>query len=262
MQNQYPLNDTVYRAISVLSPVVLILAWELSVYANLLDSRYFPPPVKIFAVLIQLVRTGELFDHLSISLQRIFLGFFLGSVPGIVLGMLMGWKRGLRAIFDPIVNACFPIPKITLLPFFLIIFGLGETSKIFTIAIGVFFLMVIITMHGVMRIDPVLVHAGQNLGTTGWKLFTKIILPASLPTIFTGLRLSLNVSLLIIVATEFVASEQGIGYFIWLSWSTLAIPKMYAGLVVIAVLGIIFTYGLNRMGYFLMPWSQDLPMAY
>ncbi len=183
-----------------------------------------------------MINSGELWEHLGISLQRIVLGFLLGSIPGILIGLLMGWFRGVRAFVDPIVAATYPIPKISLLPLLLVIFGLGETSKVVTVAIAGFFLVLISTAHGVMRIDPILVQAAHNYGATGWKLFAKVIMPACLPAIFTGLRLSLGVSLLIIVAAEFVAANRGLGYLIWISWSTLSVGKMYVGLVVIAIL--------------------------
>ena len=251
-------GDRVYQLISCLSPLVVLLIWELAVRTEMLDRRFFPPPSTVARVLFQLIQSGELSDHIWVSLRRIFLGFALGAVPGVLLGMLMGGFRSVRAFFDPIVAALFPVPKITLLPLFMILFGIGEISKIVTVATGGFFLVLITTMHGVMGIDPVLIQAGQNYGARGWKLFARVIFPASLPAIFTGLRLSLSISLLIIVAAEFVASDHGIGYFIWMSWSTLAVSKMYAGLVVIAMLGILFTNGLERLGRFLMPWAQDV----
>ncbi|MCG8634483.1 MAG: ABC transporter permease [Desulfobacterales bacterium] len=243
--------------LSVISPFIALSLWEVVVQSGLLDRRFFPPPTTVGRVLFELIRSGELFGHLSVSLGRIFLGFAMGAVPGILLGMIMGWSRIARALLDPIVSALFPIPKISLLPLFMILFGIGELSKVVTVAMGGFFLVLITTMKGVMGIDPVLIQAGRNYGAKGAMLFVKVILPASLPDIFTGLRLSLSISLLIIVAAEFVASDQGIGYFIWMSWSTLAVGKMYAGLAVIAILGILFSNGLELLGRFLMPWAGD-----
>lgn len=251
-------KDQLYRVVSIISPFVVLLLWEITVQVGILDRRFFPPPSRVAMVLWEMILTGELWDHLGISLQRIIWGFLIGAVPGIILGLLMGWSRGVRAFVDPIVAATYPIPKISLLPLLLVIFGLGEASKIVTVAIAGFFLVLISTAHGVMRIDPILVQAAQNYGATGWKLFANVILPASLPSIFTGLRLALGVSLLIIVAAEFVAANAGIGYLIWISWSTLSVGKMYVGLVVIAILGIIFTNGLERLGGRLMPWAQDI----
>ena len=250
-------NEARYRVISILSPVIFLVLWETLVRTNILDHRFFPTPTTVAVVLIEMISSGEIFDHLFSSLQRIVAGFILGAIPAIVLGMLMGMSRGVRAFLDPIVALTYPIPKLSLLPLIIILFGIGEASKIVVVAIAGFFIVLIATAAGVRRIDPTLLQAANNYGAHGWKLFSKVILPASLPSIFTGLRLALGTSLLIIVAAEFVAAKQGIGYLIWLSWSTLSVGEMYAGLVVIALLGLLFTAGLERLGKRLMPWAEE-----
>jgi NitT/TauT family transport system permease protein len=250
-------SEAKYRIISILSPVIMLVMWETLVRTDILDKRFFPAPTTVLLVLVEMIGSGEIFDHLFSSLQRIVAGFILGAIPGIVLGMLMGWSRWVRAFFDPIVAATYPIPKLSLLPLIIILFGIGEMSKIVVVAIAGFFIVLISTAAGVRRIDSTLLQAAHNYGAHGWKLFSKVILPASLPAIFTGLRLALGTSLLIIVAAEFVAARQGIGYLIWLSWSTLSVGEMYAGLVVIAMLGLLFTTGLERLGKKLMPWAEE-----
>ena len=193
-----------YRVISWLSPLLFLLVWESLVRLAILDYRFFPPPSQVVQIFGKLVQSGKLWGHLSISLMRVVAGFAIGALPAIVLGLLMGWFRVIHAIFDLLVAATYPIPKIALLPLFLIMFGLGETTKIVTIAVAVFFLVLITTVNGVHQIDPVLIQAAQSYGATGWKLFSKVILPATLPAIFTGLRLGLGVALLVIVGAEFV----------------------------------------------------------
>lgn len=252
------LGSGIYRWISIASPLLVLVIWQLVVVAGLLDQRFFPTPIQVAGAIGDLAASGELWEDVSASLQRIAIGFVLGAVPGVVLGLLMGWFKSVRAFFNPLIAATYPIPKIALLPLFLVIFGIGETSKVVTVATAGFFLVLIATADGVSRIDPVLIQAAQNYGAKRGRLFTKVILPATLPAIWTGLRLSLGVSLLIIVAAEFIAANNGIGELIWTSWSTLAVAKMYAGLVVIAVLGIVFTNGLMRVGRWLMPWAQDI----
>lgn len=257
----YPMNlknkESQYRLVSLVSPILFLLVWEFTVRIGILDYRFFPPPTVVIITLIEMIMSGELFDHLFISLQRILLGFLLGAVPGVILGLLIGWNRWFRAFLDPLISAFYPIPKISLLPLILIIFGIGEMSKVIIVAIAGMFQVLLTTAHGVRNIDPVLIQAGKNYGAKGFTLFSKVILPASLSSIFSGLRLSLGICLLIIVAAEFVAANHGIGYMIWISWSTLSVKKMYVGLVVIAALGILFTRGLESLGKRLMPWVQD-----
>jgi NitT/TauT family transport system permease protein len=245
-----------YQVLSISSPLLFLLAWELLVRTGVLDERYVPPPTRVLQVLGELLASGELLVHLGASLRRIMLGFLLGAGLGVVLGLLMGWFKWIRVFFKPIIAITFPIPKIALLPLLLILFGIGETSKVVLVAIPVFFLVLITTMDGVLEIDPVLIQAGQNYGATGWKLFLNVILPASLPAIFTGLRLALGVSLLVIVAAEFVAAHEGLGQLIWTSWTTLAVGNMYAGLVVIAALGLLFSSGLEYVERMIMPWAN------
>jgi len=251
-------KESRYRLVSIISPILMLLLWEFTVRVGILDYRFFPTPTMVIKTLSEMVISGELFEHLFISLQRIFLGFILGAVPGVLVGMLMGWNRWVRAFLDPLVAALYPIPKLSLLPLILIIFGIGEMSKVIVVALAGFFLVLLTTAHGVMNIDPVLIQAGKNYGAKGTSLFTKVILPATLPSIFSGLRLSLGICLLIIVAAEFVAANHGIGYLIWISWSTLSVKKMYVGLVVIAALGVLFTKGLESLGKKLMPWMQEI----
>lgn len=249
-------RELTYRALTILSPLAALAVWEAVVWAGILDRRFFPPPSQIGRVLGQMAVSGELARHTGASLSRVVWGFLIGAGPGIVVGLLIGRYRGLRAVIDPLVAATYPIPKIALLPLLLAIFGLGEASKVAMVAITGFYLVLITTAQGVMRIEPVLLLAGRNYGAQGWALFAHVILPASLPAIFTGLRLALGNSLLIIIAAEFVAADQGLGYLIWISWSTMATGRMYAGLVVIAVLGLLFTNGLDWAGRRLMPWLQ------
>jgi NitT/TauT family transport system permease protein len=250
-------GETLYRLISFTSPLLLLLVWEGLVRINLLDYRFFPPPSTVVKVFASMAKSGELWSHLSISLFRVVAGFFLGAMPAVGLGLLMGWFRSLNAFFDPLIAATYPVPKIALLPLFLIWFGLGETTKIVTVAVAVFFLVLITTVNGVRLVDPVLIDAAQSYGAKGWRLFYLVILPATMPAIFTGLRLGLGVALLVIVGAEFVAANKGIGYLIWISWATLAVNKMYVGLITIAALGYLSTMSLERLRKWIMPWAQD-----
>lgn len=254
---RYRKTESIYRLISLSSPFLLLLCWEGLVQVNLLDYRFFPPPSTVFAIFGRMLNSGELWQHLSISLWRVLAGFAVGALPAVVLGLLMGWFRSLHAFFDPLIAATYPVPKIALLPLFLIWFGLGETTKIMTVAVAVFFLVLITTVNGVRLVEPVLIEAAQSYGAKGWRLFYKVILPATLPAIFTGLRLGLGVALLVIVGAEFVAANRSIGYLIWMSWSTLSVNKMYVGLVTIALIGLLTTNGLEWLRRRIMPWAQD-----
>ena len=246
------------RLISIGVFAVLLAGWEALVAAGSLNRVFFPPPSAVLAEALFMVRSGELWTHVSISLYRILIGFVIGAVPGVVLGIVVGTNRLARAVVDPLVAALYPLPKIAILPLILILFGLGEGSKIAIVAVGAFFPAVINAIAGVKNVDGVLIEAGRNFGANPWQMFWHVILPGTLPIVFTGLRLSLGTALVVIIAAEFVAAKAGLGYLIWTSWSTLVTEPMFVGLVVIALLGLVFTWALNALEWLCVPWKREL----
>jgi NitT/TauT family transport system permease protein len=243
------------RALSILSPIVLLAIWEAGAVVGLVDTRFFPAPTKIFAALWELVRSGEMLGHVAISLQRILVGFILGAVPGIALGLAVGLFPVARAIIQPLVDALFPIPKIALLPMTLMLFGFGEASKYAIIAIAVVFLVLINTEAGVRNIDGIYFDVARNYGASRRMFFTDIALPGALPMIMAGVKLGMGVALIVIVSAEFVGAKSGIGYFIWNSWSIFQIEWMYAGLMVTAILGFASAVLLGAIERALVPWK-------
>jgi NitT/TauT family transport system permease protein len=245
------------RALSILSPIVLLAIWEAGAIAGVIDTRFFPAPTKIFAALWELVRSGEMLGHVAISLQRILIGFILGAVPGIAIGLAVGLFPVARAIVQPLVDALFPIPKIALLPMMIMLFGLGEGSKYAIIAIAVVFLVLINTETGVRNIERIYFDVARNYGASRRMLFTDIALPGALPLIMAGLKLGMGVALIVIVSAEFVNAKSGIGYFIWNSWSIFQVEWMYAGLTVTAILGFASAVLLGALERALVPWKTS-----
>ena len=269
------------RLLSVGFPLALLTLWEMAVRLQWLDGRFFPAPTAVAVALWELTVKGELLGklwllpgliaagdlsgarkvfaegHLWVSLFRIFAGFFVGAVPGIILGVVMGMNRTIRVALDPVVSAVYVLPKIAILPLVMLVFGIGEGSKIVIVAIASFFLVLINTTVGVRDIEPIFIEAGRNYGANHRQMFSHIIIPAALPIIFSGLRLSLGTSLIVIIAAEFVAANYGLGYLVWFSWQTLLTENMFAGLVVIMILGALFTSGLQALERRLMPWQRE-----
>jgi NitT/TauT family transport system permease protein len=246
------------RALSILSPIVLLAIWEAGATAGVVDTRFFPAPSKIFVALWELVRSGEMIGQVALSLQRILVGFVIGAVPGIALGLAIGLFPVARAIVQPLVDATFPIPKIALLPMMFLLFGLGEGSKYAIIAIAVVFLVLINTEAGVRNIDRIYFDVARNYGASRRMLFTDIALPGALPMIMTGLKLGMGVALIVIVSAEFVGAKSGvggIGWFIWNSWSIFQVEWMYAGLMVTAILGFASAVLLGALERVLIPWK-------
>jgi NitT/TauT family transport system permease protein len=242
------------RILSLFSPVLLLILWEVLVQTGALDKRFFPAPTSIVGTFTNLITSGELWKHLTASISRIAIGFAMGAIPALILGITMGLFRWVRAALSPMVASLYPIPKIAILPLIMLIFGLGEMSKYVIIAIGVFFLVLYNTMAGVMNIPHIYLDVGKNFGASRLQFYWTVALPGALPLIFTGMKLAAGVALLIIVAAEFVGAKTGIGYLIWQSWQTFSVETMYVGLVVIAVLGYLVSLLMDELEHFLIPW--------
>ena len=245
------------RIISIMSPIALLVLWEALVRGGLIDARFFPPPSKIFLQLVALVQSGELLQNTWASLRRLFWGTLIGGVPALVLGIMMGLYRPLRAIVEPIVAATYPVPKSAILPLMLLIFGLGEASKIAMVAIGVLYPVLINTTTGVLQIDRIYLDVGRNFTASRAQVFRTIALPGALPFIMTGIKLGVGMGLILIAIAEMVGAKSGLGYMIWNAWEILSVETMYVGLLVIAVLGFAFTLLLNELERWLIPWKPE-----
>jgi ABC-type nitrate/sulfonate/bicarbonate transport system permease component len=253
---------TFERALSVLSPLLLLALWELCARVNIIDTRFFPAPTSIFGVAWQMIQpsqqfpSGELWAHLSISLTRMAIGFLIGAVPGIMIGLAMGLFGPIRALIQPLIDATFPIPKIAIMPLYIMIFGIGEQAKYAIIATAVIYLVLINTVAGVRNIERIYLDVGKNFHASRLMMFTDIALPGALPMIVTGIKLAMGVALLILVSAEFVNAKSGIGYLIWTSWQVFQVEKMYVGLVVVAIIGFASAILLNRLERLLVPWKN------
>jgi ABC-type nitrate/sulfonate/bicarbonate transport system permease component len=237
--------------------VVALMVWEWQVRSGGLSALFFPAPSTIGQTLIRLLTNGELAVNVGATLSRLFLGFALGGLPALILGMAMGWSRRLRAVVDPFIAAAHPVPKIAILPLIMILFGIGESSKVVVVAVAVFFPMLINTMAGVRQISPIYFEVAENYGASLFKVFTRVVVPGSLPLVLTGTRLALNVALLITIAVELVAAQEGLGEMIWFAWETLRTEELYASLLVTAALGIGFNFLLQRLAARLVPWQVE-----
>ncbi len=237
-------------------PVGILLVWELLGRAGALNLSYFPPPLVVGKEFARLVSTGVLWEHLQATILRLGAAFLLAAVPGVLLGLLMGMSRLVRSALEPYMVMLFPMPKIALLPLVMIIMGIGEKAFIVTAALTAFFQIVVSTLAGVLCLDKVLIEAAENFGARGPRLFFKVILPGSLPYIFTGLRLGLGLALILVVVIEFVTAKSGLGNLVWASWQTLQVQTMYSAFLVVGLIGLGVTRGLERLGERLMPWSK------
>lgn len=242
-------------------PMVIVactlLVWEWSVRSGRLSPLFFPAPSVVVMTIFRLLASGELVVHARATLLRVVLGLVLGGVPGLLLGLAMGWWRPLREALDPLVAATHPLPKIAVLPLIMIIFGIGESSKVVAVAVGTFFPMLINSMAGVRQISPIHFEVAKNYGASPFKVLTRVIIPGSLPLVLVGARLALNIALLFTIAIELVSAREGLGEMIWLAWQTLRTEELYASLAVIGALGVGFNLILQFSARRLVPWHAE-----
>ncbi|MHB8189830.1 MAG: ABC transporter permease [Ferrimicrobium sp.] len=242
--------------LGVLTPVTLLVLWQLAADSHLIDPAIFTPPTKIVVTAVALVRSGVLPHDLGITSLRLLVGYAIGALVGTAVGVALGVFRILRAAFSPLFSALYAVPQIAVLPLLLVIFGIGETPKILTVAAVTFFVLEINAMAGVRAIDPRLIEAGRAYGASGGRLFWHVFLPGSLPSIFTGLRVAAALALVVVTATEFVAANSGLGYLVWNSWQLFQPDQMYVGLITIALVGVVLTGIVELIARRVLPWSR------
>jgi ABC-type nitrate/sulfonate/bicarbonate transport system permease component len=245
------------RFIGLVTPLLLLVAWEIAGRFGLIDVRFFPPPSNIVHQIGVLLASGELVTNTLASLRRLALGMLLGGAPALLLGLAMGISRPLRAAIDPLISATYPIPKSAILPLVLLIFGLGEMSKVVMVALGAFYPIVINTLVGVVNLDRIYLDVGHNFRAGRWQVFRTIALPGALPSIMAGIKLAVGMGLILIAISEMVAANDGIGFMIWNAWQVLTVDTMYVGLLVIAILGFVFSVVLDQIERWLIPWKSS-----
>jgi ABC-type nitrate/sulfonate/bicarbonate transport system permease component len=230
----------------------MIVLWHV-VATNFFKPQFFPGPLLVLATGEEMVASGELFEHISISLERIVTGFLIGSAIAAPAGLVMGSVRTVRAIFDPYAQFFRFVPSLAWLTPVVLWFGIGEISKVLIIIYTTMFIVLINTMIGVAHIAPNKLRAAACLGATPLKSFLHVTLPATLPFILTGMRLAMGNSFATVVAAEMIAADSGLGYLIFNSRLWMATDKIFIGIVCLGTLGLIsdrfFRYLVGRFAY-------------
>lgn len=234
--------------------LVLLALWEAGSRTGVISPIALPAPSEAVGALADLVETGMLWRHLEASLSRLVLGWTLGTLLGIALGLAIGLFSVVRAGISPLVSALFPIPKIALLPLFVVWFGIGEGSKVATIVFGTFFPTVVATYGGVDNVDRNLVRMGQSFGLTWLSMVRKIILPGALPAILSGARISASIAIILLVAAEMIGAEYGVGAYILMAGSLFALDQLIAGVTLLSLIGLAVAWAIGRAERHLLDW--------
>ncbi|NOU87719.1 ABC transporter permease subunit [Paenibacillus sp. LMG 31460] len=236
--------------------VALLFVWEVAPRVGLVDRTFFPPISEIAAAWWQLLLSGDLTEHTIASLSRSLGGFTLAILISIPLGLAIGWWKPVSEYLNPLLELLRNTAALAILPVFILLLGLGETSKIAIVLYACTFPLLLNTISGVKNVDPLLIKSARSMGLSPVSLFRKVIIPAATPTIFVGIRQAGAGSILVLVAAEMVGAKSGLGYLIQYTQFSFQITNMYAGIISISVIGLIINYLLVTLEKRLTGWKQ------
>lgn len=254
-------NDKLQRgALGLGLPVVLLALWQFASASGVVDERFFPAPLTIVQRAANDIMHNGLLQRIgaefAVSMGRIALGLVIGVVGGILIGTALGTVKRLRYALGPFVYAVYPMPKLAILPLLLILFGIGNASKVTLVALGVFFVVCISTLSGTLYTSQMYRDVAQTFSLPRLMRYRYVTLPAAMPSIMNGVKLGIGQALILCVSVEFVSSDDGIGAFIWSSWQTFSIPSMFVGLFVIAAAGALAVLAGDLLERKLIPWAN------
>jgi len=246
--------------ISVLVLIAFAAAWEIISRLGIFNTFYMPPLSLILLKLVEMFINGEIFPHIVSSLSRISLGFFAALVLAIPIGVVLGWSKRIYKIFELTIEILRPIPPIALIAIAILWLGIGEAPKIFIIGFACFFPILINTIYGVRGVDDHLIKSAKMLGASESQIIYKVVIPSALPYIFAGIRVSLAIAFMTLIAAEMVAANSGLGFLIIFSEQTFRIKEMYATLISILLLGSFSAMILIRIENYFTRWHKEITL--
>jgi ABC-type nitrate/sulfonate/bicarbonate transport system permease component len=235
--------------------LAVLLVWQLLALRGLPD--YLPGPVEILKYFFAALGSAELYEHIGASLLRSVPGFLIDTIVGVACGLAAGVSRWFDRMLSPAVFLTYPVPKIVMLPIFMLWFGIGDVSKILIIALACFYPMFINAYYGAKATPSILVWSGLNMGAGRWQIFRRIVLPGALPMIFAGMRVALALSFIVMFATEMINARSGLGFLIRAAETGLRFDLMYVSLLSIAILGYLGDYLLRLTRRRVLAWQEQ-----
>jgi NitT/TauT family transport system permease protein len=257
-------------ATRLLVPAALVALWELCARAGVVSAVVLPAPSAVAARWLAAVRpgpregmsllawlfSGELLRDAAASLFRVLAGFLLGAALALPIGLAMGASRRAYALLNPLLQVLRPIPPIAFIPLAILWFGLGNPPAIFLIAIGAFFPVLMNTIAGVRNVDAIYLRAARNLGASGGTMFRRVILPAAMPYVLTGMRVGIGTAFIVVIVSEMIAVNDGLGYRILEAREFMWSDKIIAGMLTIGLLGLGIDTGMSRLNNHLLRWQR------
>ncbi|EKQ51511.1 MULTISPECIES: ABC transporter permease [unclassified Clostridium] len=247
------------RYINIIVIAIFFLIWELAARAGILDTQFIPAFSTVALRMFKMMLSGELFIHISISIQRMAIGFILATIVAVPAGFILGgWVPKVAEFFNPLFTNFSQVNPFTLIPLFIILFGIGESGKISIIFWVILWPILFTTMAGINQIEPILIKGARSMGANGAQIFFKVILPGSINRIFTGIKTALTVGFTMLIGTEMVGAEAGIGWIISNSQKNYDIPKLYVGILTIAIVGALISILTDKLKESIIVWEDSL----
>lgn len=244
------------RALGLVVPLLLLLAWEVVTRYGLAPAQLLPAPKQVLVTLLSLAESGELLGHLKISLFRVTAGFVAGSLAGLVLGTSMGLSRSVESHVGPLFHTVRQVPLLGWIPLLILWLGMGETFKVFFIAIGAFYSLTLNTFQGIKGVPPEYLEVARVFEYNRLQLLRTVVFPAALPSILTGIRIGLSLSWFLLVGAEFTGASEGIGYSILWARQLFQTDVVIAGVIVIGVIGFLMDRIVSLIEGYLLRWRR------
>lgn len=243
-------------------PLVILAAWELLSRTEVIRSTFFPPPTEIIArgTIVFDLESG-LGDDILATVVRVLITIALAIVVGVGFGIAITASRWTERGTGTVLAFVYPIPGVLFFPFLTFLLGRTETAVLLTALVTPLVVMVLYTVAGVRSIDHTLLEVAHNYASRGARRFFRVLVPGALPSIVTGIRISLGFALIAVIAIEMVGAPNGLGNFLWTNWQILRVTDMYVALLCIAVLGLLSSVGFDALADRLMPWRTDVEKA-
>lgn len=250
----------------VIGPLAVLLLWHLASTHGWVDARFVPAPMTVLRSLQEWMfgqvgaspYSGTWFQHAGNSAYRVFGGFLVAAVSGVLVGCLIGWSRIMSDLFDPIIQIVRPIPITAWVPFAVIFFGIRDASAFFLIALGAFFPIVVNTAAGVAGTPKLLVRAARMLGIRPHMILPRVVLPSAMPFIFTGLRLGIGLAWVLVIVAEMMAVKSGLGFAMWDAYYFLRMDIIIAAMLSVGLLGFLSDLVIKAIGSRVLRWSHGL----
>lgn len=266
------MGDMLYGAVV---PVLLLVLWQALSSYGIVDPKILPSPLAVLVKWLEYLMpsepfdaakssylawlfSGELIGDATASLYRVGTGFIIGSVLALPFGLLMGANDAIYRLFNPLFQVLRPIPPIAFIPLSILWFGLGNPPAIFLIIIGAFFPVLMNTIAGVRQVDGIYIRAAQNLGAGQWTLFLRVMLPAAMPYILAGMRIGIGTAFIVVIVSEMIAVNSGLGYRILEAREFFWSDKIIAGMISIGLLGFAIDTGMNQLNRHLLKWHRGI----